>query len=53
MYLSFQVIVIMVVYIDDNKLVIITEPKSIRIDLPIKINESLKFVELLKFAMNL
>ena len=30
------------VYIDDNKLVILVEPKSIRIDLTIKINKSLK-----------
>ena len=33
---------IMGVYIDDNKLVKITEPKYICIDLPTKINESLE-----------
>ena len=31
------------VYIDDNKLVIITKPRTIPIDLPIKINESLDY----------
>ena len=30
------------VYIDDNKLVTLVEPKSIRIDLTIKINKNLK-----------
>ena len=30
------------VFTDGNKLVIITKPKSIRIDLPIKINESIE-----------
>ena len=33
-----QVIIIIVAYIVNNKLLIKTEPKSIRIDLPIKIN---------------
>ena len=30
------------VYIDNNKLVIITQPKSVCVDLPIKINRSLE-----------
>ena len=30
------------VHIDNNRLVIITEPKSVRIDLPININKSLE-----------
>ena len=34
---------LMGVYIDDNKLVIITEPKTIPIDSPIKINKSLYY----------
>ena len=46
----------MVVHIDDNKLMIITEPKSINIDLPIKINGSLerdiKFVESRNESLN-
>ena len=35
-----QVIIIMGVYSDENKFVIVAESKSIRINLPIKINES-------------
>ena len=41
-------------FIDDNKLVKITEPKSICIDLPTKINESLEHdIKLRYVSMNL